>query len=103
MVGFIDAPVPNGEAEYWAKANFMWRDGEEASLMEITLPKNYPLEGKPLSQLSIPNNCNIACISRGGRTIIPRGNTVLLSGDTLLTVMMNSAEKELRKTLKIKD
>ena len=29
MVGFIDAPVPNGEAEYWAKANFMWRDGEE--------------------------------------------------------------------------
>lgn len=78
-------------------------EGEEASLMEITLPKNYSLEGKPLSQLSIPEGCNIASISRSGRTIIPRGNTMLLSGDTLLVVMMNSAEKELRKTLKIKD
>ena len=91
------------EVDLSAMKRLLQLDGEEASLMEITLPKNYPLEGKPLSQLSIPNNCNIACIYRGGRTIIPRGNTVLLSGDTLLTVMMNSAEKELRKTLKIKD
>lgn len=77
--------------------------GEDASIVEITLPESYALEGKALSQLEIPNTCNIACISRGDRTIIPRGGTMLLSGDVMLVVMKNSAEKELRKVLKIKD
>lgn len=76
---------------------------EESSIMEITLPHGYALDGKPLMQLEIPNTCNIAAISRGGRTIIPRGQTLLLGGDILLVVMKNSAEKELRKALKIKD
>lgn len=29
MVGFLDAPVPGGEAEYWAQGNYMWKDGVE--------------------------------------------------------------------------
>lgn len=76
---------------------------DEVSLMELTLPQNYPLEGKPLMELHLPTNCNIACMKRNGRSIIPRGGTVLLSGDVLLIVMKNSEEKELRKVLKIKD
>lgn len=26
VVGYIGAPIPNGEAEHWAGANFMWED-----------------------------------------------------------------------------
>lgn len=29
VVGLIEAPVPNGEAEYWARGNYMWKDGAE--------------------------------------------------------------------------
>lgn len=29
VVGLIEAPVPNGEAEYWAQGNYMWKDGVE--------------------------------------------------------------------------
>ena len=76
---------------------------DDASLVEITLPENYVYQGKKLAELSLPDQCNIACINRGGRTIIPRGATILLSGDIVLVVMMNSKEKELRKALKIKD
>lgn len=93
----------NHEIDLSAMKKLMKLDGEEASMMEITIPKNYPLEGKKLSELAIPSGCNLACISRSGKTIIPRGNTTLCSGDTVLVVMMNSAEKELRKVLKIKD
>lgn len=78
-------------------------EGGEASLLEITLPQNYALEGKALSQIELPGSCNIACIYRSGRTIIPRGGTMLLSGDVLLAVVLNTAEKELRRALKIKD
>ena len=91
------------EVDLSAMKELLQLEGDEASLVEITLPEKYALEGKALSQLELPPSCNIACISRGGRTIIPRGGTMLISGDTLLVVMMNSAEKELRKALKIKD
>lgn len=78
-------------------------NGDEASLTEITIPRNYPMEGKKLSELPLPPDCNIACINRGGKTIIPRGQTTLCGGDTVLIVMLRSAEKELCKALKIKD
>lgn len=91
------------EVDLSAMKELLRLEGGEASLVEITLPEKYALEGKALSQLELPPNCNIACISRGGRTIIPRGGTMLISGDNLLVVMMNSAEKDLRKALKIKD
>lgn len=76
---------------------------DDASLVEINLPDNYIFEGKRLSELSLPEECNIACINRGGRTIIPRGGTILLSGDIMIVVMMNRREKELKRALKIKD
>lgn len=78
-------------------------DEDDVSLMEVTLPNDYALEGKQLKEVPLPDSCNIACIRRGSRTIIPRGGTMLISGDVLLIVMKNSEEKELRKVLKVKD
>ncbi|MDE7363157.1 MAG: NAD-binding protein, partial [Oscillospiraceae bacterium] len=91
------------EVDISAMKQVLRLDGEDASLMEITLPDKYALEGKRLMDLNLPAGCLIACITRGTRTVIPSGNTILLSGDVALVVMMNSAEKELRKALKIKD
>lgn len=91
------------EVDISAMKQLIKLNGDEASLMEITIPKEYPLEGKKLSELSLPQGCNIACINRGGRTIIPRGQTTLCSGDIVLIVALNSEAKELRKVLKIKD
>lgn len=91
------------EVEFSAIKRLMRLDGEKASLIEITLPENYALEGKQISEISLPPDCNLACISREDRVIIPRGGTMLLSGDVILCVIFNSREKELRKALKIKE
>lgn len=77
-------------------------NGGEASLVEITLPEDYRLDGTALMDIALPKNCNIVCVSRGGHTIIPRGPTALLSGDILLAVVLEKDEKELRKALKLK-
>ncbi len=76
--------------------------GGEASLLEITLPEDYRLDGTALMDIALPQGCNIVCISRDGHTIIPRGPTTLQSGDVLLSVVLKKDEKELRKALKIK-
>lgn len=31
VVGLMPAPVPDGEAEYWAKGNYMWQDAVEVT------------------------------------------------------------------------
>ena len=77
-------------------------NGDEASLLEIALPQEYILDGTPIMELKLPSNCNIACINRSGRTIIPRGKTTLKGGDILLMIALGEEEKELRKALKIK-
>ncbi|MGN1422479.1 MAG: potassium channel family protein, partial [Oscillospiraceae bacterium] len=91
------------EVDLSAMKRLIKLNSNEASLMEITVPKNYALEGITLHELELPPNCNLACINRGGKTIIPRGHTTICSGDIILVVMLNSEEKELRKALKIKD
>ena len=93
------------EVDFGAIKRLLTMDNEfdDATLVEIMLPENYVYSGKKLSERSIPEQCNIACINSGGKTIIPRGATVLMSGDIVMVVMMNSREKELRRALKIKD
>lgn len=77
-------------------------DGE-ASLLEIVLPEEYKLAGTSLMELDLPQTCSVACINRDGRTIIPRGQTRLHSGDKLLLVTLGTAERELRRILRLKD
>ena len=77
-------------------------DGE-ASLLEITLPENYKLAGDTLMDINLPQSCNVVCINRGGKTIIPRGQTKLHSCDVLLVVTLGTGERELRRALRLKD
>lgn len=78
-------------------------DGGEASVQEIALPEDSELAGKSLMELSLPQTCNVVCISRGGHTIIPRGQTKLHGGDMLLVVTLTHGVRDLRKALKVKD
>lgn len=75
----------------------------ESSIVEITLPQDYIYEGKRLRDMELPTDCNIACIHRDGKIVIPRGNTMLFSGDVVLAVALNAELKNLKKALKIKD
>lgn len=78
-------------------------DGGEASVVEITLPEDHELAGKSLMELLLPQTCNVVCISRGGHTLIPRGQTKLHGGDTLLVVTLSHSVKDLRRALRIKN
>lgn len=78
-------------------------DGGEASVVEITLPEDHELAGKSLMELSLPQTCNVVCISRGGHTLIPRGQTKLHGGDILLVVTLSHSVKDLRRALRIKN
>lgn len=73
----------------------------EASISEIVLPVNYRLHGKKLSEIKLPNMCVIVSISRKGFVIIPRGDTELLSGDTIMVMAKNDEMHRVQELLKI--
>lgn len=91
------------EADISAIRELMPLNDGEASLLEIVLPEEYKLAGTSLMELDLPQSCSVACINRDGRTIIPRGQTKLHSGDKLLLVTLGTAERELRRILRLKD
>ena len=72
-----------------------------ATICEVSLPENYKLSGRKLSEIPLPRMAVIISISRDGTTIIPRGDTQLLSGDTVLFLAQNDAIHEVKVQLKL--
>lgn len=75
----------------------------EAVICEVTLPEKYYYDGKQLMDIKLPGLFNIVSITRGNSLIIPRGQSVLRSGDKLLVISDSDEVKTLRSVLKLKD
>ncbi|MEO7078127.1 TrkA family potassium uptake protein [Rhodococcus sp. BP22] len=68
----------------------------QANLVEITLPDNTPLAGKPVRKLLLPRDAALVTILRGGRVIVPQQDDPLEGGDELLFVASVEVENDLR-------
>lgn len=68
----------------------------QANLVEVTLPENTPLAGKPVKKLSLPRDAALVTILRGGRVIVPQQDDPLEGGDELLFVASVEVENDLR-------
>lgn len=68
----------------------------QANLVEVTLPENTPLAGKPVKKLKLPRDAALVTILRGGRVIVPQQDDPLEGGDELLFVASVEVEDELR-------
>ncbi len=69
----------------------------EASVEEILVESGAPCAGRSVREIGLPRDCLIAAIRRGNHVLIPRGDTVLLPGDTL-TVVTESGSAEVLRT-----
>ncbi len=68
-------------------------------IMEYHLDTESPVTGKRLRELALPADCNLVTILRQREAIVPRGETQLRAGDTVLALVRISAEPELRQFL----
>ena len=75
-----------------------FRQGQ-ANLVELTLPEETPLAGKPVSELALPRDSALVTILRGDRVIIPQPEDPLEPGDELLFVAAAEVESDIRKAL----
>ncbi len=73
--------------------------GGGMNLLELTLPKDSPVVEHPLRDIVLPRESNVVAILRGGRPVVPRGDTVFQEGDVVLTLVARESEPELQATL----
>ncbi len=71
----------------------------QANLVELTLPEETPLAGKPVSEIDLPRNAALVTILRGDRVIVPQPEDPLEPGDELLFVATSDVEPEIRTAL----
>lgn len=75
-----------------------FRQGQ-ANLVEMTLPDNTPLAGKPVKKLRLPRDAALVTILRGGRVIVPLADDAVEGGDELIFIVPAEAEGQLRAAI----
>ncbi|MEV6138500.1 TrkA family potassium uptake protein [Nocardia sp. NPDC051990] len=71
----------------------------QANLVEITLPSDTALAGRPVRTLTLPRDAALVTILRGGRVIVPQPDDPFEGDDELLFVTSVEAEEDLRVAL----
>jgi NhaP-type Na+/H+ or K+/H+ antiporter len=85
LVTEIDAQLSEGYRVEPEKAE------TRTQFVEITLPDTSGVVGKSISELDIPRSAVFVSIQRNDETIIPRGDTILNSGDVITLLCEHEA------------
>lgn len=72
---------------------------DRVEAIEFRIDSDAEYTGKPLKELKLKNNLLIASIIRGGKSFIPGGNDMILSGDTVIIVTTHSGFDNIRDIL----
>ena len=74
-------------------------EGGRARLAEVRLPEHSPVDGKAIEDLGIPRDATIVAVLRNERLIVPRGDTMLRSGDEVVVLVTFESEDEVKRLL----
>ncbi len=70
-------------------------EDEKIVMMELGIDEDFALVNKRLMDIHFPKNINISCIFRDPHVIIPKGDTVIRSGDKLIIITTPNEEDEI--------
>ena len=63
-----------------------WIVENKAEALEFHIREGFRMKEIPLQQMKLKDNILVACISRDGRVILPRGSDVMKTGDSVVIV-----------------
>jgi CIC family chloride channel protein len=86
------------EAEQHERTKTISR-GPDTRLMTFRIGSRSPLVGRELRTVSLPTDSVIVSIYRRGRTVIPRGDTVVRAGDQMAVLAQSTAEEKVKQVL----
>ena len=73
--------------------------GGGARLVEVTLAEDSPAAGCSIADLEVPRDATIVAVVRDTHVVVPRGDTVLDTGDEVLALVTADSEDVVRSLL----
>jgi trk system potassium uptake protein TrkA len=74
-------------------------EGGDAHLVEVTLAENSPARSRALADVDVPRDASIVAVIRNGRVVVPRGDTVMQTGDEVIVLVPNDSEPGIKALL----
>ena len=74
-------------------------EGGKAKLAEVTLAEGSPADGREIAEMGFPRDATVVAVIRSERVIVPRGDTVLRTGDEVLVLVSGDSEDDVRSLL----
>ena len=68
-----------------------------AGFIEVEIEESMPLSGKSISEMKIPHGAIFAAVNRGEDIIIPSGDTVVETGDSLVVFVTKGVQSKLER------
>ncbi|MDZ7773076.1 MAG: amino acid permease [Balneolaceae bacterium] len=68
-----------------------------ASLIDMKVPDDGKIVGRPIQEIEIPDQCVVAAVIREGTFVVPRGGTVINAGDHVVFVGPSEAVQSAHK------
>lgn len=66
----------------------------DVQIVEVHIPADAPVSGKDLWEIALPHEVVIGCILHNDSAIIPRGDTKINAGDTLVVIARSNQLEE---------
>ncbi len=66
----------------------------KVQIIEVHIPQDAPVSGKKLWEIDLPQEVVIGCILRNDSALIPRGDTRISAGDTLVVIARSGQEEQ---------
>jgi len=74
-------------------------EGGKARLAEVTLAEGSPAADKEIVELGFPRDATVVAIVRQERVLVPRGDTLIRTGDEVIVLVTGDSEDEVRAIL----
>lgn len=74
---------------------------DKVEALEFNVAENSPITGVPLMDLHLKKGLLICAINRGGRILIPNGQSQILAGDTIIVVTTRLGLQDAKEILEI--
>ena len=71
-------------------------EGGKARLAEVTLAEGSPAADKEIVELGLPRDATVVAIVRQERVVVPRGDTLIRTGDEVIVLVTSESEDEVR-------
>lgn len=105
----IDSPISSsylltqqikGESDVESIFRTLSLENEKIVITEIKILKEFPCCGQNIIELQLPRTGSITCIFRDPEVIIPRGDTVITEGDTVVIASSSENQQDLIRYIK---